>query len=151
MPIVLRLDHINGNNLDYRIENLRFLCPNCDSQSDTFCSRNRKSKKNNTGSKIIFKDKTKIKCKDCTNIFVQNMPKHVFCSKKCRSKSSRINVNELKIKKESTYKRKVLIRPSLEILKIEIKTNGYCSTGRKYGVSDNAIRKWIKSYENKIK
>ena len=24
---------------------------------------------------------------------------------------------------------------------------GYSSTGRKYGVSDNAIRKWIRQYE----
>lgn len=38
--IVLVLDHINGVNNDHRIENLRFLCPNCNSQQDTFCRRN---------------------------------------------------------------------------------------------------------------
>ena len=37
-------------------------------------------------------------------------------------------------------------RPPKEILQQEIKTLGYCGTGRKYGVSDNAIRKWLKSY-----
>jgi 5-methylcytosine-specific restriction endonuclease McrA len=36
-PIVLVLDHINGVNNDNRLENLRFLCPNCNSQQDTFC------------------------------------------------------------------------------------------------------------------
>jgi len=36
-PLVLRLDHINGNNRDARLCNLRMLCPNCDSQTDTFC------------------------------------------------------------------------------------------------------------------
>ncbi len=39
-PLRLRLDHINGINNDHRKENLRFLCPNCDSQTDTFCGRN---------------------------------------------------------------------------------------------------------------
>ena len=35
-------------------------------------------------------------------------------------------------------------RPSIEILLNDIKNIGYLATGRKYGVSDNAIRKWIK-------
>lgn len=48
--ISLQLDHINGVNNDHRIENLRFLCPNCHSQQDTYAAKNktnpqRKSKK----------------------------------------------------------------------------------------------------------
>lgn len=35
--LVLILDHINGINNDNRLENLRFLCPNCNSQQKTFC------------------------------------------------------------------------------------------------------------------
>jgi Zn finger protein HypA/HybF involved in hydrogenase expression len=38
----LQLDHINGNSQDQRLENLRFLCPNCHSQTDTYCAKNKK-------------------------------------------------------------------------------------------------------------
>ena len=41
-PIVLQLDHINGDNRDNRIENLRLLCPNCHSQTETFCRKKNK-------------------------------------------------------------------------------------------------------------
>ena len=41
-PLILQLDHINGINNDNRIENLRFLCPNCHSQTTTFSGRNRR-------------------------------------------------------------------------------------------------------------
>lgn len=38
--LILRLDHINGVNDDNRLNNLRLLCPNCDSQTSTFSGRN---------------------------------------------------------------------------------------------------------------
>lgn len=40
-PMPLILDHINGINNDNRLENLRFICSNCDSTLPTYKSRNR--------------------------------------------------------------------------------------------------------------
>ncbi len=40
-PLPLILDHINGNKLDNNPRNLRYLCPNCDSQLSTRGGRNR--------------------------------------------------------------------------------------------------------------
>ena len=37
----LHLDHINGDRWDHRIENLRFLCPNCHSLTETYTGKNK--------------------------------------------------------------------------------------------------------------
>jgi hypothetical protein len=41
-PLSLQLDHKNGVPNDHRLPNLRLLCPNCHSQTETYCGRNKK-------------------------------------------------------------------------------------------------------------
>ena len=41
-PLSIQIDHRNGVRDDHRLENLRMLCPNCHSQTDTFGAKNRK-------------------------------------------------------------------------------------------------------------
>ena len=43
-PITLQLDHVNGNRRDQRLENLRWICPNCHSQTITYGGHNKKFK-----------------------------------------------------------------------------------------------------------
>lgn len=65
--LVLRLDHINGVRNDNRLENLRMLCPNCDSQTDTYCGRNARKPPNTCacGKTIGRKSRT---CRDCADM-----------------------------------------------------------------------------------
>jgi transposase-like protein len=112
--LIMVLDHINGINNDNRLENLRMLCPNCNSQQETFCGKNLKIKKYKC-----------IKCKKDINT------KRKYCDECYKIDNS-------------VSQRKVKERPSREQLLEEIKESNYCAVGRKYGVSDNAIRKWLK-------
>lgn len=54
-PIVLDLDHIDGDRHNNEISNLRFLCPNCHSQTSTFRGKN-KSKRNKSVSDELLLD-----------------------------------------------------------------------------------------------
>jgi len=40
-PLMIELDHIDGNSRNHKLENLRMLCPNCHSQTETFRSKKR--------------------------------------------------------------------------------------------------------------
>jgi hypothetical protein len=121
----LELDHINGIHNDNRLENLRILCPNCHSQMPTQGVRNI-----HNGKIINIKvHKEKIIKNKIINI--------CNCGKKIKNNSKTcVNCYSLKQRKVN--------RPSFETLQEEVKTLGYTGTGRKYGVSDNTIRKWIK-------
>lgn len=50
-------------------------------------------------------------------------------------------------KKLQSINSRVKERPDFNLLQKDVTELGYSATGRKYGVSDNAVRKWVKFYE----
>ena len=112
----LILDHINGINNDDRIENLRWVCPNCNSQLST------------TGSRNIKNTVLKNYCIDCG---MEISLKSIRC-RKCAPKQNAIDLNDMPITREE--------------LKNLIRTTSFLQIGKQFNVSDNAIRKWCDKF-----
>lgn len=188
--LTLHLDHINGVNNDNRLENLRFLCPNCHSQTDTYGGHNKTTKE-----KVSFTEKEAIEAlKNTPN--VNKATQLIGCrsggANWVRVKAIKVKYNILQeddLKKEKkkeiektkkTIERKihdlcencgrplttpkrnrktnfcqtcqhelqqrVVDRPERNEFKAMLRTMPFTQIGLKYGVSDNAIRKWAKNY-----
>jgi len=133
-PIALHLDHINGDHFDHRIENLRLLCPNCHSQTPTYCAKNKKLNVPKIR-KSEFPIQEPKKCSICFS----------------NLKDSRCNVcincyNKNRKLLQSSYERVTkIVWPPIEELLLKLKTLSYVALAKELGVSDNAIRKHIKN------
>jgi hypothetical protein len=123
----LILDHVNGVATDNRIENLRIVCPNCAATLETHCGRK---------TRLTREPRT---CLHCAAQFIPKYPTHRYCSQTCgvHSKGSR----------EIRPDRRKVPRPSYEQLLSDLQSMSFVAVGRKYGVSDNAVRKWLRWYE----
>lgn len=76
-PIVLQLDHINGNHKDNRIENLRILCPNCHTQTKTHSGKRLKQFKYCKSCNIEI-NKQSTRCRKCRIEFNKTNPIYVI-------------------------------------------------------------------------
>jgi hypothetical protein len=126
-PMSLILDHINGIPTDNRIENLRIVCPNCAPTLETHCGRKNRI------------DREPRACLHCGSEFMPNYRTHRYCSQRCGSHS--------KGSHEPQPERRKVPRPAHEQLLSDIRTMSILAVGRKYGVSDTAVRKWLRYYE----
>jgi Zn finger protein HypA/HybF involved in hydrogenase expression len=115
--MIMVLDHINGENHDNRLGNLRWVCPNCNSQLETTNGKNRRNK---------HKVKHENFCSDCGKPVSRNQTR----CRKCASEQNR----------------KVERPPVLEFAKM-VKEIGFQAVGKKYGLSGKAVQKWCEDYK----
>jgi hypothetical protein len=104
------------------------LCPNCHSLTENYCGKNMgnspRSKKSHKA-RIQYYVRPKVACEICGKLGYGEK----YCSYDC------LHMAQRKVE-----------RPTKEALAEEIATYSWCALGRKYGVSDNAVRKWAESY-----
>ena len=125
--MALVLDHINGVPDDNRLENLRIVCPNCAATFETHCGR-----KNRTPAEQRA-------CLRCGTEFWPQRHTQRYCSRACGTRYRRSREPKPGLRK--------VARPAYEQLVEDLQMMSFCAVGRKYGVSDTAIRKWIRWYE----
>jgi hypothetical protein len=125
--LALILDHVNGVPDDNRLENLRIVCPNCAATFSTHCGR-----------KNQLPVEARV-CLRCGEAFDPKYASQRYCSSACGSRWDR--------RGRSIPGARRVQRPPYEQLMAEIEATSYSAVGRKYGVSDNAIRKWVRAYE----
>lgn len=123
-PISLQIHHINGIHNDNRLENIQILCPNCHSQTDTYSGRNSNRENSTT---YLKKEKVREKINNHNSKTKNN----------CR-------INKTEARKKNVFEE---THPSKETLINDfIEFGSFCKVGKKYGVSDNGIRRWCERY-----
>lgn len=134
-PIPLELDHVNGNNRDNRIENLRVLCPNCHALTPTWRGRNRKVR-TVSGKSFEYGRKYPEEAYLC-ECGSRKGPTSNVCSSCWNTPGGRARRSV----EERTVRKTKIQWPTDEWLIERLKTTSYVGLGRELGVSDVAIRK----------
>lgn len=135
--LVLVLDHINGKKADHRIENLRLVCPNCNSQLDTHCGRNsvraskprpmlKPKKRKRKKSQIVV-------CKGCGDRLTRPGRNRTGFCRSCFRPQDRPDSRRFD--------------PSLEELQRLVWKKPVWDIAEEFGVSDAAVHKRCKRYD----
>lgn len=120
--LTLEIDHVNGDSTDCRLENLRWLCPNCHSQTETYKAKNKRNSCRKFSYGILA-------CSNCGKSFNAKHRHAKYCSRSC---SAAAKERKPPVDKTTLYNL--------------LKENSFTSVARMYGVSDNAVRKWCRKY-----
>lgn len=126
--LTLHLDHVNGNHSDCQPENLRWLCPNCHAQTETYARTGKKA------------ELVELVCTECHTPFQRvkhSMSKNSskrYCGRSCSAKAfgetKTRNIPERKVPHD-------LVRTTY------VELGSYRATGMKLGLSDVAVKKIV--------
>ena len=116
--LVLVLDHQNGVNDDARLENLRLLCPNCNSQQATFAGRN-----------------------------VPKRPRlSIHSCKTCGRALKQARLTGMCMSCVGPFRSHILLKDTtIELVLADVSTLGLRGAARKYNISHTTIRRWLVS------
>lgn len=156
IPITLEVDHINGDSDQNDFSNLKLLCPNCHSQTPTW--RRAKSSYSQNPKFICpecngKKQRLSLRCQDCyqarkgprnSKSTMPNNPNYYTLQKTC-SCGTLISDKATPCTKCAHKKQLKIDWPDTDVIIAGIRETYYSAMGRKLGVSDNAIRKYLKN------
>jgi len=146
-PLRLQVHHMNGDHNDNRIENIQLLCPNCHTQTDTYGRNNLAKNKGFRISKrveeIYNNSEPSYKPKDIQELKTEIETKKPKEKRYCQKCGKEITGDGEKYcssecAREASKKFEVTPEQLIEDFK-EIKS--FSGVGRKYGVTDNAIKR----------
>lgn len=144
----LHLDHVDGNSENNAFDNLRLLCPNCHSQTDTFAGRNKKTAKNNSCQYCknpIFNNRRF--CKNCIlekrHLYYEGAKKRTTAEHNRCSCGKEISSNASTCKSCVPRETKITWPSEEEMAKL-IWAKSTVQIARDLGVSDKAVEKFCK-------
>jgi hypothetical protein len=100
------------------------VCANCAATLDTHCGRSLPRRR---------------RCQRCGMSFQPRRGESWFCSLSCSKRDQGKGI--------ARPDRRKVDRPDRDQLLADLDSMSVCAVGRKYGVSDNAVRKWLAWYE----
>lgn len=155
--LILDLDHINGDNTDNRLENLRFLCPNCHSQTETYKSKNKRlSVTALPKTRSFLEQERRFNELPAKEILLKELEKYRSQEKvaslygisvyalKCKLEDKPYNSPSLNNSRQTPY-------PSVDELIAQVEQYGWEAVARSLGVSGNAVRKYLRHRKVDVK
>ena len=137
--LTMHVHHKDGDHFNNFIDNLQILCPNCHSQTDTYCRRNKrryhKDKSIKKGKRKGYKNA--YICQRCGKVVHLKTPKKIKPYPLCNSCRHIIMMKR---------KRGGIPIPSKEQLEREVVKTAYLELARKYHTSNTTIKRWCKRY-----